>query len=298
MDPNSSQPDRRLLVVANPKARRGAEALERVPRLLADAGITAVVDSFACPTEVSPDIERRAPDLDGVVVCGGDGTINAAALGLMRTGLPLGIVPLGTANDLARTLAIPLSLEGAIEVVVAGHSTAIDAGTVNGHPFFNVASLGLSAELARTLDGATKRRWGQLGYAWAALRVLVRARRFRATITEKGATTQVRSLQIAVGNGRHYGGGNVIEAEATIDDGHLDLYSLELSAVWKLVLMAPAFRTGNHGAWSEVRTARCVEFDVITKRPMPINTDGELVTFTPARFQVHPKAVKAYVPAG
>ena len=94
--------------------------------------------------------------------------------------------------------------------------------------------------------------------------MLLKARPFTATIREKGEVTKVKTFQIAVGNGRHYGGGNVIEASAEIDDGHLDLYSLELSTVWKLAGMLRSFRAGTHGAWNEVRTARCVEFDIET----------------------------------
>jgi diacylglycerol kinase family enzyme len=66
--------------------------------------------------------------------------------------------------------------------------------------------------------------------------------------------------------------------------------------LWKLALMLRAFRTGTHGAWKEVRTARCVEFDIETRRPMPINTDGEIVTATPARFRVLPAAVTVFAP--
>ena len=128
--------------------------------------------------------------------------------------------------------------------------------------------------------------------------MLVKARPFTAWITEKGETVKARTFQIAVGNGRHYGGGNVVEASAAIDDGFLDLYSLEMRNVWKLALMLRSFRAGTHGAWDEVRTARCVQFDVRTRRPQPVNTDGEIVTATPARFMVHPEAIAVYAPPG
>ena len=126
--------------------------------------------------------------------------------------------------------------------------------------------------------------------------MLLKARPFSATIREKGEITRVKTFQIAVGNGRHYGGGNVIEANAEIDDGHLDLYSLELGRVWKLAGMLRSFRSGTHGAWKEVRTARCVEFDIETRKPMPINADGEIVTSTPAKFLVHPGAITVFAP--
>ncbi|WP_245491222.1 MULTISPECIES: hypothetical protein [unclassified Mesorhizobium] len=104
------------------------------------------------------------------------------------------------------------------------------------------------------------------------------------------------AMEFLVGNGRHYGGGNVVEETAEIDDGHLDLYSLEMTNLWKLALMLRSFRSGTHGAWREVRTARCVEFDIETEKPMPVNTDGEIVTSTPAHFKVHAKAISVFAP--
>ena len=111
----------------------------------------------------------------------------------------------------------------------------------------------LSSELAQKLDPEIKKRFGRVGYAVAALRILTTARRFSARIVEKGSGTRVKTYQIAVGNGRLYGGGNVVADSAEIDDGRLDLYSLEMPTLWKSVLMARAFRTGSHGAWKEVR---------------------------------------------
>src|SRR5690606_31496257 len=189
----------------------------------------------------------------------------------------------------------------AAEVILAGNIRRIDLGSVNGHAFFNVASIGLSADLARGLDPELKKRFGRLGYAVAAARVLLKARPFTATIREKGEkerVTRVKTFQIAVGNGRHYGGGNVIEANAQIDDGHLDLYSLQLPNVRSLAAMLRSFRAGTHGAWKEVRTARSVEFEIETRKARPVNTDGEIVTSTPARFLVHPQAITVFVPRG
>jgi len=286
---------RRALMLLNPKARRGAQALEVVP-LIEGAGISVTVESFASPAEASADIVRRAGEVDLVIVCGGDGTVASAALGVLEAGLPLGILPLGTANDLARTLGLPADLKAACQVIAAGRTRRIDLGMVNGKPFFNVASLGLSSDLAHGLTGESKRRWGRLAYARQALQVLAAARPFRARIESRSENLEVRTLQIAVGNGRHYGGGQIVHSDAAIDDGHLDLYSLSPKAVWKLALMFADFRTGRHGAWDEVTTAKCTDFWVRTTRPMPINTDGDLLTETPAHFVVRPDAVEVFVP--
>lgn len=296
MSQNPEPKRRRALMLVNPNARLAAAPLDAAMQVFADGGIEVAVERFGSAAEVSPDIVRRAPGFDLVVVCGGDGTMNAAARGVMETGLPAGLLPMGTANDLARTLGIPTDLALAARVIVQGHTRKIDVGDVNGHLFFNVASIGLAADIARNLTPQTKRRWGVLSYALTALRTLLFARRFSATIVTKEGEVKVKTLQIAVGNGRHYGGGTVIEASAAIDDGYLDLYSLELSNVLKLALMFPDFRRGVHGLWDEVRTHRCTEFEIRTRRPRSINTDGDLVTFTPAYFTIHKAAMSVFTP--
>ena len=286
---------RRALMLVNPNARRGSEALRVVDRLLA-GGLSVTIEHFASPAEAAADIARRSAEFDLVVVAGGDGTVAAAAAGLRQAGLPMGVLPLGTANDLARTLAIPLGLRAAADVIVAGRTERIDLGEVNGHPFFNVASLGLSAEVAQRLSREDKRRFGPLAYALRAFQVLATARPFEAEIRVRDQVIRVRTLQIAVGNGRHYGGGQVVHQHASIVDGRLDLYSLDPRAVWKLALMFDRFRRGEHGVWAEVETARCFEFDVRTRKPRPVNADGDIVTETPAHFVVRPAAIEVFVP--
>jgi diacylglycerol kinase family enzyme len=231
-------------------------------------GIEPVHRDCGTRDALSPLIVEHGRDVDCVVVGGGDGTINAAAPGVMERDLPLGILPLGTANDLARTLGIPVELGAAAKIIADGHKRTIDLGIVNEQPFFNVASLGLSAELALQLTQDIKRRWGRMGYALVALRVLSRARPFTAVITSREGSKRVRTLQIAVGNGRYYGGGTAVERPAT----------------------------GEHGAWEEVRAIRAKEFTIRTRRPRPINADGEIVSQTPAKFTLRENAVTVFTP--
>ncbi|MBF9233791.1 hypothetical protein I2H38_10430 [Microvirga sp. BT350] len=109
-------------------------------------------------------------------------------------------------------------------------------------------------------------------------------------------SVRVRTLQIAVGNGRYYGGGNAVDKDAAIDDRHLDLYSLEFRRAWKLALMARAFRYGEHGAWDEVRAIKAQEFEIRARRERSVNADGEIVTQTPAHFSIRPAAVTVFAP--
>ena len=255
-------------------------------------------------------IERRAtegpclPDLirslgsqvDRVVMAGGDGTLNAAAPGLLATRLPLGIIPLGTANDLARTLRIPLDLAGAARIIATGRRRRIDLGEVNGHPFFNVASIGFGVDLARALTRDSKRRFGVFGYAVAGLRALDRLLPFRADIVHGGDRYVSRTVHVAVGNGRHYGGGMTIAETARIDDGQLDVYSLEVTSVWRLLRLLPALRTGRVQGWAEIRTAAGEEIEIRTAHTRSVNTDGEITARTPAYFRVLRGAVEVFVP--
>ncbi|MBM6595000.1 lipid kinase [Microvirga pudoricolor] len=289
-------PQRALLIV-NGKSRSGEANLQASVEALTSHGIEPLHRECGHRDELSPMIVKHRDEVDMVVVGGGDGTMNAAALGVIETGLPLGVLPLGTANDLARTLGIPFDLNQAVDVIVAGHTRRIDLGLVNDQPFFNVASLGLSAELAQKLTKDIKRRFGRFGYAMVAMKVLSQARPFSAVISSDTETARVKTLQIAVGNGRYYGGGNAVEKDAAIDDEHLDLYSLELQRAWKLAFMARSFRAGAHGAWREVRAVRAQEFDIRTRRPKPINADGEIVTHTPAHFSIRPGAVTVFAPS-
>jgi YegS/Rv2252/BmrU family lipid kinase len=287
---------RRLLVLVNPRARRGVSFEPSLLDILVQAGFEPVVEPCGAASEVSARIIDRAAGMAGVVVAGGDGTLNAAAAGLVATGLPLGIVPLGTANDLARTLGIPDDPAKAVRVIAAGATRRIDLGEVNGHFFFNVASIGLAAELTRQLTREHKRRWGRLAYALTALRVMADMRPFRAEVITAEERTRVRTLQISVGNGRHYGGGLTVEETADIDDGRLDLYSLEVGSVWRLLRMAGDLKRGSHGAWHDVRTTRGERFEIRTHRPRPVSCDGELITLTPARFTIRPGAIAVFKP--
>jgi diacylglycerol kinase (ATP) len=285
-----------FLLLSNPHSRRGASIVAPATEALNAAGIDVTPLQTKKAGDISAAIIEQAKGAHGVIVAGGDGTMNATAEALVKTGLALGVLPSGTANDLARTLGIPEDPRQAAAIIASGHTRRIDLGSANGHYFFNVATIGLAADLAGKLTKQSKKRFGRLSYAIAAFKVLKEARPFTAEIINKGEVTRVKTLQIGIGNGRFYGGGMTVESSALINDGHLDLYSLEIDEVWKLALLLRKFRLGQHGLWEEVRTQRCTEFEVKTRRPQPVNLDGELKTHTPAHFEIHPKAVTVFAP--
>jgi diacylglycerol kinase (ATP) len=286
--------NRRALLLVNGKARSGGAPLDAIRGILREGGLDLIEPENN--RDCHETITRHAASVDCVVLGGGDGTMNAAAPALVETGLPFGILPLGTANDLARSLGLPLEPEAAARLIPTAPEKAIDLGWVNGHYYFNVASIGFSADLAGELTADAKKKWGTVGYAIAAFRLLRRARPFTVTIEHDGTTEKVTTIQASVGNGRHYGGGMTVQEDATVDDGKLDFYSLEVDHWWRLVALLPALRRGTHGQAEDVRAFETTELKLSTRKPRAVNTDGELTTWTPAHFKVVPKAVRVLAP--
>jgi len=287
---------RRALLVVNPRARRGTGSVAASVEVLEKAGLDVREVRVGEGETISDVIRNAAEGSDLAIVGGGDGTLNAAAPAIVETGLPLGVLPLGTANDFARTVSIPPDPIKAAEIICDGHLRDIDLGDVNGHLFFNVASIGFSAELAAELTEHAKKRWGVMGYGIVAGRIMLRSRLFTAHLDHDGTTERIRTLQVSVGNGRHYGGGMTVEETATAEDGKLDFYSLEVDHWWRLLALLPSLRKGTHGKWDDVRAFQTTEVTVRTSRRRPVNTDGELSTYTPAHFRIRPKALRVFAP--
>ncbi|NMG21835.1 lipid kinase [Brasilonema bromeliae] len=287
---------RRALLLVNRHARRGQHSLPQAVKQLRELGFDLIEEDTEKPNHLREMIHRHRNQVDLVIIGGGDGTLNAAVDALVETQLPLGILPLGTANDLARTLGIPPTLPDACQTIAKGELQRIDLGWVNGKHFFNVASLGLSVQITERLNQELKRRWGVLAYAATALGVIWQARLFRADIRLDGELIRVKTVQIAVGNGRYYGGGMIICENAAINDQKLHLSSINVRHWWQIVALLPAMKQGRHKAWSGIHTDKCQEIEVYTYRLHAINTDGELTTNTPAKFRLIPKALSVLIP--
>lgn len=291
--------ERHALLIVNRACRQGRIDLTAVLRRLQQHGlrVTPVYPDDAAAAARA--IRAAAADCDRVIVAGGDGTLHGALEPLLDTGLALGILPLGTANDLARSLGLPRQPLAAADVIGAGRRQRIDVGRVNGCPFFNAASIGLGVKVTRELSGSRiKERWGPFSYARALLAAMRDSRAFRVRISVDHGSEVEYSLQITVGNGRYYGGGMTIAAGARVDDGRLFLYSIRPQPFWRLARLLPALRRGRHGDYPEVLMRVAPRLRVETTAPMPITADGELCARTPALFEVEPAAIPVFVPDG
>lgn len=291
---------RHVAVVVNTASRTGAAALGLVEDELHRAGVEAVdvhrVDDGAQLPGALAEAVGAEPDL--VLVGGGDGTIGCAASVLAHTGTTLGVLPLGTANDFARTLEIPSALPAAVDTLLSGKVVDIDLGRVNGSVFLNVASLGLSVGVTQRLTPRLKRRLGQLAYPAATLAAYRHHRPFAARLElGDGSVLELEDLmQVAVGNGRHYGGGLTVSPTASIDDHLLDVYAIGKGRLRDHVSVARLLRSGHLIEHDRVHHVTTRSVRVVTDEPLDVNLDGELAAMTPATFEVDRNALHVVVP--
>lgn len=287
--------DRTLLLI-NPGARKGETDIAALKERLKQ--LAPLVDPPAPGKRAMHDvIAQHAGSVQRIVIGGGDGTLHNALAAVLEADLPLGVLPLGTANDFARSLGIE-DLGSAVDVIAEGHIRSVDVGVVNNTYFLNAVGIGLGPQINRDLDEKTKSRFGVLGYFLHFLRNRRIVRGMRAEITCDGKTVQVKSLQITIANGIHYGGGMTIVKDARIDDGILDVLSIPPQSTWSLLMRGPALRTGNVRDNEYVRTFHGKEVSVRTRRTMEVTADGEPVTQTPVECRVLCKSLRVFAPQG
>lgn len=289
-------------VVINAGARLGAAVRDLAVDTMQRAGVpVSSVHHLQSGAELPGTLDRVLADgHDLVVVGGGDGSVSYAAGRLAGTRVVLGVLPLGTANDLARTLEIPKDLAGACAAVADGKVVDIDLGRANGKPFLNVASVGLSVGVTESLSPRLKRRLGPLAYGVAAVRAYARHKPFRARLEFPEGDHETleldNMLQVAVGNGRHYGGGNAVSPTAGIDDHTLDIYAIPGAPLREHVRIARMLKNGSFVERKGVYHLTTRRVRLVTEPPMPVNLDGEIATVTPADFTIERNAVHVVVP--
>lgn len=288
---------RTALLIVNPNSRSGSDAdIQEGIALLEAAGIQLINTTSNSAEQTRRLIVEHCRTIDLVILGGGDGTISSAAPALYQHQLPFAILPLGTANDLARSLGMSGDLLEAFQLIVKNHRSRMNLGVVNGHYFFNAANIGLGVRVTHELTPEIKKQWGVFSYLAAVFAALKKNRKFRATIRVDGKTYKVSSIQLAVGNGRYYGGGNVIDEYSTIDDGKLCLYSVPPLTLWELLTLAPLLRNGKQRLTDKIFTASGQYIEINTSRLREIHADGEPVSITPALFEVIPEALEVIRP--
>jgi len=231
-----------------------------------------------------------------VLVGGGDGTMAHAVDALAHRDTVLGVLPLGTGNSFARSLAIPLDdLDAAVDVVAQNHVERIDLGCANGTHFANFATVGLSSIVAGDTGERAKGLFGRLAYAFAALRPLATHRGFRARIAWPAGELDLVTQDIVVGNGRYFGA-SPIAADAGITDGRFTLFVAEGRSAFAALRTWLAFGLRAQTALPDAHVVSAKRLTIRTSPKQRIAIDGSLFERTPARLHVASRALRAFVP--
>jgi diacylglycerol kinase (ATP) len=232
-----------------------------------------------------------------VLAWGGDGTVNEVASALVFGHARLGIIPSGSGNGLARELRIPLDPARAFAVALDGRECVIDGGEFDGRWFFNVAGVGLDAQVAHLFAGAGHERRGLRRYFEIAAREFFTYTSQSYVITVDGTAHRVSALIVAIANGRQYGNGALIAPSAALDDGQLDIVVVGARSPLAALLQVPRLFTGRIARAPRVTTLKGAEITITSDQPMPYHLDGEPFSGSKAiSARTRPGALRVAVP--
>ena len=287
---------KKVLLLISPKSRRGADSITLASEQLQSLGYSIIND----PNEESADpnglILKFANEIDFVIVGGGDGSVNKVLPSLVKTQVPLVVIPLGTANNLARHYNLSPDIAQALAVIKTGMQKKIDLGIVNNIFFVNVVGLGLSTYVNTKVPATLKKYLGAFAFVLTAFYLSTKIRPFRLNIIADGKSYTRRSWQISVCNGRHYGNGLTVKHDASLLDGKLHALSTEVAKWWQGFFLIPALISGRYKKDHDVSLFEAETIELTTRRKLKIDVDGDIQTHTPATFKVHRSAIIVQVP--
>lgn len=289
--------------IVNPNAGNGDE-VERLRAILEELPGTSVAFSEG-PGDAEALAREAVRDGAGLVVAaGGDGTLNEVVNGLAEdfSRVRLGLLPLGTGNDFARSIDVPADLDAALAVLKEGDVRTLDVGRAElggkCRHFLNMAVGGFSPVVSEKADEA-KDRWGPLAYLRGAIDALPELRNFRAILTLNGAERiEIETWNVVFSNGRFVASGIQVAPQSLLDDGLLDVMIAPATTLPQLARLVPQILLGRHleSDFLLFRKATCIE--ITSDPPMAFNVDGEIVGESPAVFEVLPRALKVVVGPG
>jgi len=291
---------REAVLIVNTRSRRGRKLYAHAKVALANHGVALsatypVRDPGRLP-EIVQGVVARGPVL--VIVGGGDGTISSIVDYFVGSTATLAILPLGTANSFARTLTIPIDVEGAADALVNGTVAAVDLGCIDGDLFANAASIGISAAIGRSRPHQLKRYLGRFGYLIAAARMLATFKPFACRLTHEGRMVLdvAQAVDVLIANGPYHGG-MMAAAEADVESRDIVIRIIKGSSRWALV-------SGWLRIWLHLPLGPH-RLDVVRTKAVTLTTDpiryvsidGEVVTKTPVHVSVARRALRVIVPA-
>jgi YegS/Rv2252/BmrU family lipid kinase len=286
-----------LALLVNPSSAHG-RALKLLPRVEQALDARRLVFRVQRTRDLRHGVAQALQAVEAgevPIVMSGDGLVGAIGGALAGSDTPLGIIPAGRGNDLARVLGIPDAPEEAVSVIAAGNSRRIDVGEANGERFLGIASVGFDS-VANRLANETHFLRGNLVYAYAALRTLLGWKPVRFTIRIGEERARFSGYSVSVANSRAFGGGMFIAPDAELDDGEFDIVVVGDVSRLRFVGNLPKVFKGTHVKEDEVRVFRAPRLELSASRPLPVYADGEHLTELPVSLRLLPRSLSVIVP--
>lgn len=287
---------KRAVLVVNAGSRKGGDLFGQARQKLTEAGIE-LIDAKSCRTakSMATAVKKAARTAPMVIVGGGDGSLSETVDFVLGTNTVFALLPLGTANSFARTLGIPLDLDGAIEVIAKGIARRIDLACIDGDYFLNNAALGLAPKVAESVPHGLKRSLGRLGYlVWAGWSA-ASFKAFRLTVDDGKREHRLWATEARIANGRYHGGIELIES-ADVQSGEIVIQAVEGRSVAKLGVSYLASALKLRGRHETVREFHGTRMKIATHPRMRVSIDGELGPETPFEAWVVPEALYVAAP--
>lgn len=286
-----------LALLVNPSSAHGG-ALKLLPRLERALDERRIGFRVVRTRDLGHGVDAALEAADSgelPVVVSGDGLIGAVGGAMAGYETPLGIVPGGRGNDLARVLGIPADPEAAVATIAAGEVRRIDVGEANGKRFLGVASVGFDS-VANQLANETKWLRGNLVYAYAGVRTLVGWKPARFSVRVGEESRRFSGYSVSVANSGAFGGGMRIAPDADLADGEFDVIVVGEVGRLRFLGNLPKVFKGAHVEEDEVRVFRAPRLELDASRPFPVYADGEHLTDLPVSLRLLPRALSVIAP--
>jgi len=291
---------RHILIIVNPAAGRARSSERRLGRFVAALerqGCTVVLRRAGpSPGQVERLAGQAEPGFDAIVAAGGDGTISAVVNGLGDRAVPFGVLPLCSANVLAREIRLPRAPEALASLVVTGPASPIWPGRVGNRAFVMMASAGFDSEIVAALSPELKRRVGRLAFAWGFLVRLWHCPACELTVRADGV--EYRAAAVVAAKGRHYAGPFVVAPGADLAEPVLELVLLDRRGRWAMLRYATALFLGRVPRLGDIAIVRARQASVAGNRALPVQADGEIVGELPITLAVADRPLLLIRPAG
>jgi diacylglycerol kinase (ATP) len=284
----------KLLFVVNPIAGNGAplEAIPLIEQYCTEHNIHYEIRKTEYKGHGTILARNSIPlAYQGIVAVGGDGTILEVANGLIGSPVPLGILPMGTGNDLSRALNIPSDINSALSIITSNHPVSIDAIAYENGYFFNVASIGFDAEIIR--DITKVQRWvpGKAAYYISVFLKFISYKCKKVSLKIDDISFKSKIFLIAIANGTHYGGGMNVNPTGSLCDGYIDVILIRPVPRFKIPFLLWKFVAGKHMDLPYVSAYKCKNIQIQSDRKLIINGDGDIIASTPVNFSVHKQSI-------